>query len=94
MDRETVDEIKRHFDVVAEGLESKIQAVAEGVGLTNERIDGLGQRIDGLDRRMDGLDQRMDGLEHEMRAGFAELRATVRLSHAEIDRRLNVLEST
>jgi hypothetical protein len=93
MDRETVDEIKRHFDVVAEGLESKIQAVAEGVGLANERIDSLGQQIDGLDRRMDGLDQRMDGLEQEMRAGFAELRATVKVSHAETDRRLTALES-
>ena len=30
MDKQAVDEIKRHFDVVAEGLESKIEIIAEG----------------------------------------------------------------
>ncbi len=30
MDRETADEIKRHFNVVAEGLRSEIRTVAEG----------------------------------------------------------------
>ncbi len=30
MNREEVEEIKRHFNVVAEGLEHKIQLVAEG----------------------------------------------------------------
>lgn len=37
MDRGTADEIKRHFDVVAEGLRSEIRTVAEGVqGLRSE----------------------------------------------------------
>src|SRR5262249_41248641 len=31
MDRETADEIKRHFGVVADGLRSRIQLVAEGL---------------------------------------------------------------
>lgn len=31
MDRETADEIKRHFNVVAEGLRSEIRTVAEGL---------------------------------------------------------------
>ncbi len=56
MDREAVDEIKRHFDVVAGRLESKIQAVAEGVALTNERIDRLESNTN---ERFDRLDQRM-----------------------------------
>jgi uncharacterized protein YceH (UPF0502 family) len=30
MDRETVDEIKRHFGIVAEGLQDEIRTVAEG----------------------------------------------------------------
>lgn len=30
MDAETVEEIKRHFGIVAEGLRSEIRAVAEG----------------------------------------------------------------
>jgi hypothetical protein len=31
VDRETADEIKRHFSVVAEGLRSEIRLVAESV---------------------------------------------------------------
>jgi chromosome segregation ATPase len=111
MDRETVDEIKRHLDVVAGGLESKIQAVSEGATLTNERIDRLetntqerfdrlNQRMDRLDQRMDrleqrtdGVEQRMDRLENVVREGFTELRSMIKLSYAEIDRRLTSLET-
>ena len=45
MDRETADEIKRHFSVVAEGLRSEIRTVAEGLVATNEKIDRLESRI-------------------------------------------------
>lgn len=34
-------EVKKHFDVVAESLESKIQLVAEGVLNVNEKLDLL-----------------------------------------------------
>jgi phage-related tail protein len=34
-------EVKKHFDVVAESLESKIQLVAEGVLNVNEKLDRL-----------------------------------------------------
>jgi len=34
-----MQEIKRHFGVVAEGLENKIQLVAEGVANLNEKLD-------------------------------------------------------
>jgi len=33
--------VKKHFDVVAESLESKIQLVAEGVLNVNEKLDRL-----------------------------------------------------
>lgn len=37
MDRDTAEEIKRHFDVVAEGLRSEIRIVADGLqGLHDE----------------------------------------------------------
>ena len=45
MDRETADDIKRHFNVVAEGLRSEIRTVAEGLDATNTRIDGILSRI-------------------------------------------------
>ncbi len=46
MDRETAEEIKRHFNVVAEDLRSEIRAVAEGVAGTSERLDRLESRIE------------------------------------------------
>lgn len=46
MDSETAEEIKRHFDVVAEGLRSGIRTVAEGVAATNERFDRLEGRME------------------------------------------------
>jgi hypothetical protein len=38
MDRETAEEIRRHFDVVAESLRSEIRLVAEGVGGLDEKF--------------------------------------------------------
>jgi len=35
------EEIKRHFDVVAEDLKDEIKLVAEGYSLLNEKIDEL-----------------------------------------------------
>lgn len=37
----TATETRRHFDVVAERLESKMDTVAEGVVATNQRLDRL-----------------------------------------------------
>jgi hypothetical protein len=45
VDRETADEIKRHFSVVAEGLRSEIRTVTEGLVATNEKIDRLEARV-------------------------------------------------
>ncbi len=39
MEHEQMEEIKRYFGVVAEGLERKIQQVAEGVVNLNEKLD-------------------------------------------------------
>ncbi len=39
MDSETVDQIKRHFNVVAEALRSDIRTLAEGVGAVTARLD-------------------------------------------------------
>jgi hypothetical protein len=38
MDHETADEIKRHFNVVAEGLRSEIRLVAEGLQGFREEV--------------------------------------------------------
>ncbi len=73
MTRDEIEEIKRHFGVVAEGLERKIQLVAEGVATLNDK-----------------LDHHME----ENRAQFEEVKAMIRFSYAELDRRLRTLEET
>ncbi len=72
MDRETADEIKRHFNVVAEGLRSEIRTVAEGLSATNEKIDRL---------------------ESHIAEELSEIKAMIRLSFGELDRRMRSLEA-
>jgi hypothetical protein len=65
MDSETVEEIKRHFGVVTEGIRSDIRAVAEGQVLLG---DQLTKRLDAHDARFDSLERRVDGLERKATA--------------------------
>lgn len=80
MTPEEIDEVKRLFDVVAGRLERRLELVAEGHLL-----------LVGGQRR---LEERMDGLEVEIRRFEGEIKAMLRLSFAELDRRVQVLEST
>jgi hypothetical protein len=45
MDSAEVTEIKRHFNVVAKKLESKIQLLAEGLVRVDEKVDRLDNRM-------------------------------------------------
>lgn len=45
MNDEQMEEIKRHFGVVAEGLEHKIQLVAEGVANLDEKLERFRQEV-------------------------------------------------
>ena len=100
MDRDTADEIKRHFNVVAEGLRSEIRTVAEGVGANTdkldrieERLDRVDERLDRVDGRLDRVDGRLDRVEARLVEEFSELKAMIRLSFGELDRRMRSLES-
>jgi archaellum component FlaC len=64
--KDEAEDIKRHFDVVAEGIRSDVRLVAEGVGLANERIDRLDKRMDGFDTKMDGFGTKMDVFQSRM----------------------------
>ena len=79
MDREAVDEIKRHFEVVAEGVRGEIQTVAEGV--------------DSFAERMGSLETRVGALQQEVLREFTETQAMIRLSYSELERRLHDLET-
>jgi hypothetical protein len=70
-------EVKKHFDVVAESLESKIQLVAEGVLNVSDKLDRLNVEMHGesqetraliklsyteLDRRLTALEGTVESL--------------------------------
>ncbi len=92
MDQETADEIKRHFNVVAEGLRSDIRVLAEGLGANTDRLDRLERRFDGLESRFDGFESHFDSFESRVTAEFTETRAMIRLSYGELERRIERLE--
>ena len=84
---EKADETQRHFDLVAEGLNGSIQRIAEGHGVLIEKIDGLGTR-------MGRLETQVENFALETRTNFEEVRAAIKFSYAELDRRVSHLEST
>ena len=84
---EKAAESQRHFDAVAESLKSEIRVIAEGHGVLVEKIDGLGTR-------MDRLETQVENFAIETRTNFEEVRAAVKFSYAELDRRVSHLEST
>ena len=80
MTGDEINEIKRHFDVVAEALGGRIGAVAEG-----HQVPAEGQAR--LLEKMGTLEHRIDRLE-------SEIKAMLRLSFVELERRVLGLEAT
>jgi chromosome segregation ATPase len=68
MNAEDKEEIKRHFDVVAEGLRSDIRLVADGVAMNTERLDRMDGRLDTMDGRLDAMDGRLDAMDGRLAA--------------------------
>lgn len=66
------EDIKRHFDTVAERVEKRFDLLAEVLQHVDAKID----------RRTDALDRRMDDLTAEVRTGFRELGARIDISVA------------
>ncbi|MGH9368556.1 MAG: hypothetical protein ACRD3M_12870 [Thermoanaerobaculia bacterium] len=79
MDRETAEDIKQHFNVVAEGLRSEIRLLAEGLGGTNERLDRFEAHVSAEFKLV--------------REELGEVKAMIRLSFGELDRRIQSLEN-
>ncbi len=74
----TAAETRRHFEVVAERLESKIDIVSEGVVSANERITRLETKV--------------DDVATDLANEFDDVRSMIKFSHHELDRRLRTLE--
>ena len=56
---EKAEETKRHFDVVAEGLGSKIDQIAEGVTENTRRLE----RLEGMPDKLEKMDDRLAAIE-------------------------------
>jgi hypothetical protein len=77
MDQETPGDIKRHFDVVAEGLQSEIRGVAEGLRSEIRGVaEGLRSEIRAVDEK---ADRRFEDLKRHFEVVGEGLRSDIRL---------------
>ena len=49
------EEIKKHFDIVAEDLKGTITQIAEGVSINSELLEQLTKRVDAVEEQLDNL---------------------------------------
>ena len=73
MTNNRADEIMRHFDAVAEGLDSEARSVAEGHGLLVAGQNLLTERVKDLDTGLQNVTVGLPGLGSELRAFRAEV---------------------
>lgn len=107
MDSETADDIKRHLEVVAEGLRSEIRALDEKA---DRRFDAVDRRFDELRRHFDvvgeslrgdirlvaegviGLDEKFTWEFERVREEIGDVKSLVRVSYGDLGRRVQALE--
>lgn len=105
MEREVVEEIKRHFGVVTEGVRSDIRALAEGHQSLREEFrrelnefrreveGGIGLLTQGHQALREEFRRETQQFREEVRAEFQEVKAMIKFSYAELDRRVRSLET-
>ena len=64
--KEFKDETIRHFDVVTERMEGKIQILAEQIAANTEKLEEHDQRFDQIDQRFEKIDQRFEKIEDDL----------------------------
>ena len=69
-----IDEVTRHFDVVAEGITFQVRPVAEGHTMLRDEVRGFVVRVGHVEERFD----RFEG----------ELKAMLRISFADLEHRV------
>jgi len=93
----TAEEIKRHFDVVAESLKDEIKLVAEGHSILDRKVDGLDRKVDKLRKENAeehaGINTRIDALRKENAEEHREILSAIKFSYAELDHRIVTLEN-
>ena len=82
-----------HLETKVDRLETKVDALDARMDSLETKVDHLETKVDALDSRMDHLETKLDGFIVETRTNFEEVRASIKFSYAELDRRLTFLES-
>lgn len=97
MESHEVEEIKRHFDVIAESLRGDIKAIAEGHSLLNEKLDILREENAGehkeLHKEIVSVREDLNTLREENAKEHKEILSELKLSYAELDHRVSTLEN-
>jgi hypothetical protein len=66
MTRGEMDEVKRHFDVVAESLRSDLRTLAEGHAGHQASIDSLARGLIRVESRLESLDLKVEAFRSEV----------------------------
>lgn len=101
MDRETADDIKRHFEVVADGLRDEIGLLRTEVHEVRRHSDVIAESLRSEIRLVAegvaGLDEKFTKgfvtVREEMREQFGEMKSLFRASYGDLDRRVQALET-
>jgi len=97
MESHEVEEIKRHFDVIAEGLRGDIKTIAEGHSILNRKLDSVQKEITTLReenaKEHKELHQEIDNLRGENTEEHKEILSELKLSYAELNHRVSTLEN-
>ena len=96
MDRDTAEDIKRHFDVVAEGLRNEIRADDEGLRSEIRDVkrhsdvvaESLRSEIRLVAEGVAGLDEKFTQEFVKVREEIGEVKSLVLVSYRDLDRRV------
>ena len=89
MTQDEMEQVKRHFGVVADGLRSDIRLVAEGHGVLRSEIRSVSEA---LSETREGLRSEIAQFRGEVQGEFRDVRAMIRLSYAELEDRVKGVE--
>ena len=104
MDSEATQEIKRHFDVVAESLRAEVRDLRQELraGIQDVRrhsdviAESLRSEIRIVAEGVTGLDEKFTpefrNVREEFREAIGEVKSLLRLSYGDLDRRVRTLE--
>jgi len=86
------EETRRHMGVLVEAVRDDIRQVAEGLVGVEGRLGNVEHRLDGVEGSLGGVNLRLDRFEQKVETEFAETRAAIRFSYAQLERRIQEIE--